>query len=152
MKKQTKVTVMTKQGFKVSAWNLRHYNESELENTLNAFNFAGGSNFYMMDYHRKKIIVDSPSSLILCGHSKAEAEKLGFDFFHHIVTDDEWKWLHQINKECYKFFFNYPEEKRKDLLLSYDLTVLTAKGNDKLSVVNYFLYLCRKNHANTINS
>jgi hypothetical protein len=128
MKKQTKVTVMTKQGFKVSGWNFRHYNETELESILNAFNFAGGSNFYMSDYYRKKIIVDSPSSLILCGHSKIEAERLGFEFFHNILTDDEWNWLDRVNKECYKFFFNYPEEKRKGLLLSYDLSVLTAKG------------------------
>jgi DNA-binding CsgD family transcriptional regulator len=130
MKKEAKVTVVTKKDFKVSGWSLRYYNEKELENILSAVNFAGGSNFYISDYYRKKIIVDSSSSLILCGHSKAEADRLGFDFFHNILSDEEWNWLHQINKECYKFFFDYPKEKRQDLLLSYDLAVLTTKGKE----------------------
>jgi DNA-binding CsgD family transcriptional regulator len=125
-----KVTVHTKQAWKVSAWNLRHYNETELENTLKSFNHAGGSNFYLLDYYRKKIIVNSPSALILCGYSKAMADRQGFDFFQHILSDEEWDWLNKVNIECYEFFFNYPEHRRNDILISYDLKLITVKDKE----------------------
>jgi len=128
--RKAKVTVVTEQGWNVPDWCLKHHSEKGLEEVLNAFNHAGGNNFYFLDYFRKKFIVDSPSSLILCGHSKALADEKGFDFFQYILSDTEWIWLNRVNLEGYQFFFNYDKNRRKDLLLSYDLAVLTAKSKE----------------------
>jgi len=140
-----RVTIITPQMWKISAWSLRYYNETELNNTLKAINSAGGGNFYFLDYYRKKIIVESPSSLILCGYSKAEVDKMGFDFFQHILTDEEWSWLDRVNLACYKFFFNYSKERRQDILFSYDLTARTAKGKDLVLRHNVVPYKLCKN-------
>ena len=132
-KTKISVTVVTeKEGFKVSDWNLKHYSMQRLQGMLSAFNQTGGSNFYLLDYYRKKIIVDSPASLILCGHSKDFANKKGFGFFQYILSEHEWIWLSRMNKEAYKFLFNYPEDKRKNFVVSYDLKLSTKKGKELL--------------------
>jgi len=143
-----KVTVVTKQAFKVSAWSLKNYNETELENTLRAFNSAGGGNFYFLDYYRKKAIVDSSSALILCGHSKNLADKQGFDFFQYVLSDNEWNWLNRVNEKCYEFFFNYPKNRHKDLSISYDLKLITTKGKEIMLRHNIVPYkLCQNGNV-----
>ena len=124
-----KITIIKKQNWKIPDWYLRTHSEKGLEEVLSSFNHTGKSNFYFLDYFRKKIIVGSPSSLILSGYSKAEVNELGFAFFDRILSDDEWGYLNQVNIECYNLLFSYPANRRKDLLFSYDIAVLTAKGD-----------------------
>jgi len=140
-----KVTIVKKQSWRIPDWYLRTHSEKGLEEVLSSFNHTGKSNFYFLDYFRKKIIVDSPLSLILAGHSKAEVNELGFGFFEHILSDSEWVWLNRVNIECYNFLFNYPANRRKDLLFSYDLAVLTAKDNNIILHHNISPYKLCKN-------
>ena len=121
------------------------HSEKGLEEMLSSFNHTGKSNFYFLDYFRKRIIVDSPLSLILAGYPKTQAEKLGFDFFEHVLSDSEWAWLDNLNKMSYDFFFHYPKNRRKDLLFSYDLTVLTAKNKSVILHHNISPYKLCKN-------
>ena len=125
-KKSVKVSIVTRQPFKISSRQKQAFSEEELENTLAAFNYACG-NFYMLDYYRKKIIVDSPTSPILCGFPKSQADKEGFDFFQQTLSDEEWKWLSRVNIKCYQIFFKHSELDRKNLVFSYDLTMTTVK-------------------------
>jgi len=118
------------QDWDIPEWSVKHRNEQRLESILNSFNLAGSANFYFLDYFRRKIIIDSPLSLILRGHSKADADEQGFEFFKQILSRKEQTWLSQLNEAGYEFFLNYPKEKREGLLISYDLTFSTAKGED----------------------
>ena len=126
------IPIITKQPWSFSDRLLHTYNEQNLENTLSSFNQAGGGSFYLLDFFRKKIIVDSPSSLILCGYPIDLVKEKGFDFFQQILSEKELEWLIRVNEESYNFFFSFPEHRRKDLFLSYDLTVQTAKNEKRV--------------------
>jgi len=140
-----KVTVITKKPFEISQRSLDFYNQKELENTLTSINNATKSSAYIMDYYNEKIIVDSDSSLVLCGHSKAVADQQGFGFFEHVLSDAEWKHLQRANEKAYEMFFYFPENRRRYLSFSYNMKMLTAKGNDLVLNHNFTPYKMCKN-------
>lgn len=139
------VTVITPQPWSISESFLKIFNETYLENTLSVFNQVGSSNFYLMDYFNKKIIVDSPSSLILCGHPKEIIEKEGFDFLKRIVVKKEAKRINLIDEKVYNFFFSYPKDELGNLVLSYNFTALTAKNKKMVLHYNVKPYKLCKN-------
>jgi DNA-binding CsgD family transcriptional regulator len=103
-----------------------------LEELLFMLNQLNGANFYIMDYHKQRIIVDSPSSLILCGYPKELVEQEGFDFFKRILNTEECTWIAQANNASYSVFFDTHLKNRKKLLLFYDLIFNTA---DKREII-----------------
>jgi len=107
---------------------LNTFDKKEIENILYAFNQSCGGNYYMLDYSQQKIIVDDLSSAVLCGYSKEVIEKDGFDFFKRILSPAEQQWLDKVNLAGWKVLFLYEEVKRKDLVISYDLTIKTVHG------------------------
>jgi len=108
---------------------LNIFNKEEIENILFAFNQSCGGNYYMLDYYQRRIIVDDLSSAILCGYSRKEIEKEGFDFLKRILNSEEQCWLDKVNTAGWNFFFLQDESKRKNFVISYDLTVKTINGS-----------------------
>ena len=130
-----RISVVTHKEFKISDRQLRAFCKEELENMLASFNYAEGNNYYILDYFNKKVIVESPTSPILCGFPKEYVDEENFGFFQRTLSDDEWKWLSEINVKCYQFFFLCSESDRKNLVFSYDLTMKTPK--DKKVVLHH---------------
>ena len=122
------IVVITQSNWNIPKGLLKFYNKKEIEEVLHSFNQSCSGNYYMLDYHNRKIIVDPLSSAVLCGYPKEIVEKAGFDFFKQILNPEEQKWLDQVNTAGYRFLFDYPKERRKDLVISYDLTVKTVNG------------------------
>jgi DNA-binding CsgD family transcriptional regulator len=116
-------------------WNIpreqgRVYNKAHIEKDLKSINQAAGIHCYVRDSYKEKLIVDTDSSLILCGYPKLLAEKEGFNFYQRILHEDDWEWLVQMNVAGYEVFFSYSEQQRMSLLSIYDLSIKTInKGS-----------------------
>jgi len=80
-------------------------------------------------FYKKKIISDTSSSPVLCGHPKELADKEGFDFYQRILKEDEWHWLMRMNVEAFNVFFHTSVTSRKDLVLSYEITFQTVNNH-----------------------
>ena len=126
------IPTILKQSWDISERSLSTFGENELEATLRTFSRAGNGDYYLMDFFRRKIIVASPSSLILCGFPKELIEKKGLAFYEQIVCEKEWGWLTTVMEKGYEFMFNHPEHRRTDLILAYDMTGITAKNERKI--------------------
>ena len=97
-----------------------------LEAVLRPLNLIEGESFYLIDYYRKKIVVDLPSSLILCGYPKELMDEEGLDFFSRITEKDPIR-THRY-KEFFNILFRYPEDLRKNVVVSYDVVVKDVNG------------------------
>jgi hypothetical protein len=149
-------------------WNIpeeleKTFSKETLEDLLSTLNQVGGQRFYIMDYYRKRIIVESSSSLILCGHPKELANKKGFGFFKHILSVEEWHWLSCVNCQSYSIFFDTHLRNRKKSTILYDLTFINANKTEIIlhhKVVPYqlckngnlWLSLCSVELSNQKNS
>jgi len=117
-------TVATQKRWKISDKQLEIYSLERIEKRLKSFNQLLNGQFYMVDYCRKKIIVDSSYAPILCGHPKELIETEGFDFFSRILKDEEFEWIKEMNVAAFRFCFRLSDKKkRKDHVVSYDTTV-----------------------------
>ncbi|MCL2412642.1 MAG: hypothetical protein FWC98_00705 [Bacteroidales bacterium] len=126
------IPTILRRPWNISERSLSVFCENELGATLRAFNRAGNGNYYLMDFFRKKIIVASPFSLILCGFQKDLVVNKGLTYYQQIVCETEWEWLTNIITQMYEFFFLLPEHKRKDFVYAYDMTGITAKNERKI--------------------
>ena len=123
-----KIPIITQKAWNIPRETSRFFSKAHLEDTLRAVNLATGTHCYVRDSCKQKIIVDSSSALILCGHPKHLAEREGFNFYQRILHEDDWKWLVDMNVAGYEVFFNYSESQRLSLVSSYDLSVKTANN------------------------
>jgi hypothetical protein len=77
--------------------------------------FENGS-YYVQDYFKERILIDLPTSPILCGYSKELAEKEGFDFFRRIMDEEHFYLRTYRDSEFFKLFHHLPCEHRKALV------------------------------------
>lgn len=129
------VVVITPKKWDIPRKQLDIFNEQEIEDTLFAFNKSCTGYYYMLDYYHEKIIVASNTTPVLCGYSKKVMERDGFDFFQRILNPKEQKWLDAVNTAAWKIFYRVHEQKRRNLSLSYDLSVKTV--NKVVDVLHY---------------
>jgi len=120
----------TESRWKISAQQEKTFNEESILNLLSSLKRVAGEKFYVMDHYKRKIIVSSSSSSILCGHPKELLETEGFSFFERILHPEELAWLLDANKASYSIFFYTPLSHRKKLTFSYELTFITADGEE----------------------
>jgi hypothetical protein len=118
------------QGWNIPKALLNSFDTKEIEHLLSAINRGCSGHFYMADYCHEKFIVDSPYSLILCGHPRSKIEEMGFRFFDLILKEEELEWIHKMNVAGYKTLFRYPPSKRLTSIISYDFTVKMANGEE----------------------
>ena len=123
------ITIIKKQ-WNIPEKDLKAHPSEKIENMLDSFNQMCSGYFYVGDHYHKKLIVESPKSLILCGYPKKMAEEEGFDFYRRILKEDEHDWILQMNEAAYGFLFNRPLHQRKDWITSYDLTFVMADGTE----------------------
>jgi DNA-binding CsgD family transcriptional regulator len=99
------------------------FSSAHMEDMLQCFHKFEGTHFYMLDFFREEIFLDSPSSPILCGHPKALAEREGFNFFERIQEHNKLALAIYRQVEFFNIISRYPEHKRKNLILHYDVVV-----------------------------
>ncbi|MDR2906959.1 MAG: helix-turn-helix domain-containing protein [Bacteroidales bacterium] len=109
-------------------WNVpraleKMYNTEVLEDVLYTLNQFQAGCFYILDYYRYKLIVDSPTSRILCGYPKELAQKEGLDFFRRITDKSRLALRVHRDKEFFNIFFRYPESYRRNFVLTNDIVV-----------------------------
>jgi len=126
----TKSTAPAKTKWKITKEMKEQFSEEFIVDTLLPFNQVDNQKYYMVDYFRKKVIVDSSSSPVLCGYPKELLDEEGFDFFKRILPPTEMDWLKNVIQEFYPVFFATPVESRKSLVLSYELTFITVKHEE----------------------
>jgi DNA-binding CsgD family transcriptional regulator len=120
----------------VKPWNIPKTWEDALykgkpEAILAAINRLTGSDFYMRDYFRRKMIIDSPASSILCGYSKKLAEQEGLLFFIRLFGDDQSEIEAEVCREraFYNFLCTYPIEQRRNLIYCCDFAAIGVDGS-----------------------
>ena len=116
---------ITKRQWGISKKQLEVHSIEKLEELLNSFNQMLNGQFYIVDYYRQKVIVNSSYAPILCGYSKEIVDEEGFDFYSRILNHEEWEWIKQMNAAAFGFCFQLPDEDRKKMEVSYDLAVKT---------------------------
>lgn len=124
-----KITI-TKKQWGISKKDLKTLSFQKIEEMLYSLNKMCSGCFYVGNYYHKKLIIDSPNALILCGYPKELAEQEGFDFFQKTLKKEEHDWVMQMNEAAYKFLFNRPLHQRKNWTSSYDLTFTMADGQE----------------------
>ena len=144
MKKNHLVPAIAEKEWKIPQTLTKESNRTRLVEMLASINKINDTtSYYIRDSYTKKIIVDSPTSAILCGYTKEIAEKEGFDFYKRIFAEKEWGWFEKMFKETYKVFYSYPLSKRKQLVSRYDFVVKTvSKGDLVLQHKGIPLLLC----------
>ncbi len=106
----------------------RKFDEKTLKEMLRPFNQHRGGSYFFVDFYSKKMILDMPNEMVLCGQPKETLEEPGFDFLSKILNKKDLNWLNQMWKEYQKMFLKVDENKRKDFLLLYDLNVKMGGG------------------------
>jgi DNA-binding CsgD family transcriptional regulator len=120
-----KIDPCIRKPWKISKKLARIYSVEKIEKALCFFDRASKGNFYMVDYHKQKLIIGTSTVSTLCGYPKDVIKKEGFDFYKRILKKNELKWLSQMNAEAYNIFFNYSEPERQSLEFNYDLLAET---------------------------
>jgi len=108
----------------------RLYSPRNVEAAINFFNRVCESNFYILDFRNQKLISGNLSSVLLCGYPIDLVEKEGADFFKRILSENEFEWFSQLNKEWYNIFYSYPELQRQNLEFTYDLLATTSSQQE----------------------
>jgi len=132
------IMTVSPRAWNISKKDLNTFDREGIENILGSFNRTSGGSYYMLDYCEKKLFVDAFSPTVLCGYSKDLADSEGFNFFKRTQDPKDQSWLDKVNVKAFRFFFNYPEKKRRNLVVSYDLTVQKMDGS-----------ICVLHHKNT---
>ena len=114
----------------------RLYCPKNIKEALECCDRITQGNFYMVDFRHHKVIIGSPSTPSISGHSKDLIGMEGIDFYKRILAESELKWLAKMHKEAHNIFYSYPVQERQKLEFTYNLI---AETTDKREVV-----LCHK--------
>lgn len=87
---------------------------------------------YIIDYFRKGFLYVSDSLAYLCEENAEKIKELGYQFYFKYVPEDELKMLLEINERGFAFFYQIPQEKRRDYVISYDFHL--AYGRHKVLI------------------
>jgi len=126
------IPVILRQPWNISERSLNAFCENELESVLRAFDRAGSGNFYIVDFFRRKVIVPSPSALILCGFPKEQIEEKRLAFYQVITREEDHEWIINIFEKSFEFMFLFSEERRTDLVFAYDIKGVTPKNEERV--------------------
>ena len=78
---------------------------------------------YVIDYHKQNFLYVSSNPLFLCGYDRAEVQKMGYEFYLKIVSEEDLGMLNKINKVGFDYFYEQQPEFRDDMIISYDFRI-----------------------------
>ncbi|MBN9284831.1 MULTISPECIES: LuxR C-terminal-related transcriptional regulator [Flavobacterium] len=108
----------------------------QLENYLEvvrSFSRLTYESIYVIDYKDMVFEFVSDNPLFLCGHTPAEVQESGYDFYLKNVHPDDLELLTVINTEGFNFFDKLPNnEDRKSYTITYDFRLINEKGKPML--------------------
>lgn len=144
MKNENLVPTIKERDWDIPQILLKKANRTRLVEMLSAINkITSGASYYIRDSYTRSLIIDSPTSAILCGHTVEKAEKEGFAFYENLFDKKEWPWLKKMFSEGYKVFYNHPPSKRKHLVSCYNFSTRhIGKGDLVLSHKGIPFQLC----------
>ncbi len=136
---ETKRTSHLQSNLNISKKLERMFDEKTLKKILRPFNQMRGGNYFVLDFYRRKMVLDMPNNLVLCGCSRTTLESDGFDFLKKALKKEDSNWLRQMWEEYKKFLLVLDEDRRKDFTLLYDINVKigTDKGGVEECVLHY---------------
>ena len=115
------------------------YSTEELRNIITTFSKLTNDSYYFLDYVEGRLIVDGPSSMLLCAYPLELAESEGFAFLNRLVSPKEKKFIVASNEACLNFF-EKNSDKAFNLIYSFDIELSTSENkkqiqNHKLAVL-----------------
>jgi DNA-binding CsgD family transcriptional regulator len=87
---------------------------------------------YVIDYFKKNFLCLSNNPFFLCGYTREEVMKMGYEFYTKQVPEDEQKMLVEISNVGFVFFNSAPADERLLYTLSYDVN--RSNGERKMLV------------------
>lgn len=87
---------------------------------------------YIIDYNRKNFLYVSPNPLFLCGRSMQEVKEKGYEFYFEVVPLDELYKLMETNEAGFRFYYEQPMEKRRELTIEYDFHICASQKHTHL--------------------
>jgi DNA-binding CsgD family transcriptional regulator len=81
---------------------------------------------YVIDYFKKNFLCISSNPLFLCGYTREEVMKMGYEFYIKQVPEDEQEMLVEINNAGFSFFNSVPADERLLYTISYDFNILNG--------------------------
>ncbi len=92
---------------------------------------------YVIDYETMAFDYVSANPLFLSGHTEAEVQQMGYDFYFRNVPEKDLELLALLNDAGFDFFENVPLEERKMYSITYDFHLRNA--SDKEVLINHKL-------------
>lgn len=87
---------------------------------IKAFARTINKSICVIDYQKKGFEYVSDHPLFLCGHTGAEVQELGYEFYLKYVLKDDLDLLLRVNTVGFDFYDQIPLEERKKHIISYD--------------------------------
>jgi hypothetical protein len=108
----------------------RIYSVERIEEVLDFFDRASDNNYYVVDYHKQKLIMGRSANATFLGYSKSAIVKEGFEVYKHILKPSELKWLENMHNQAFDVFNNCPESQRQKLEFIYYLIVKNMSNHE----------------------
>ena len=88
--------------------------------TVKSFARTTYQSVYIIDFYKRNFLYVSDSPTLLCGQTADTMLRMGYDFFHTYVPEEEQPMLDNMNHSAYKMFYDVPVEHRRQCMLSFD--------------------------------
>ena len=88
--------------------------------TVKSFARTTYQSVYIIDFYKRNFLYVSDSPTLLCGQTAETMLKMGYDFFHTYVPEEEQPMLDNMNRSVYKVIYDVPVEYRRQCMLSFD--------------------------------
>lgn len=100
--------------------------------TVKTFSRITNKSIYIVDYQSKGFDYVSENPLFLCGHTAADVQKMGYDFYLKHVPENDLKLLLTINTIGFDFYEGIGLSERKKHIISYDFHLTQTDGRSIL--------------------
>lgn len=87
---------------------------------------------YVIDYEHMSFDHVSVNPLFLSGHTAAEVQQMGYEFYFRNVPEQDLELLAILNDAGFDFFEKVPREERKTYSITYDFHLRNASGKEVL--------------------
>jgi DNA-binding CsgD family transcriptional regulator len=89
---------------------------------------------YIIDYYKKNFLYVSDNPFFLCGHTAEEVRQMGYGFYLNYVPKAEVPMLLELNRSGFRTFYDQPEDKRRQCMMSYDFHI---ENNNRKLLINH---------------
>ena len=92
---------------------------------------------YVLDFKEQNFLYVSSNPLFLCGYNKEDVQKMGYEFYLKIISEDDVSMLNKVSKAGFEYFYEQAPETRNKMFLSCDFRIQHA--NKQKYMINHKL-------------